>query len=98
MVSQASRPRGNALLPQPGEVPDPNGLVQGRGDQQVLRGVELGAHHVVVVTGQDTDALPRLPVPYSYCLWKKNSIFRLGGKKKTGRKDLDDIQYWSNSD
>ena len=45
-------PWGHSLLAQARDVPDPDGLVQrGRG-HQVLRGVELGAHHVVAVTRQ----------------------------------------------
>ena len=41
----------------------PDGLVKAGADHEVLGGMELGAHHVVVVAGQDADALPALPVP-----------------------------------
>ena len=41
----------------------PDGLVKAGADHKVLGGVELGAHDVVVVAGQDADALSALPVP-----------------------------------
>ena len=46
-----------------GDVPDPDRLVEGGGDEEVLGGVELGAHDVVVVPGEDGDAGAGLPVP-----------------------------------
>ena len=45
------------------DVPNPDGLVEGGGDEEVLGGVELGAHDVVVVPGEDGDAGAGLPVP-----------------------------------
>ena len=41
----------------------PDGLVKTGADHKVLCGVELGAHGVVVVAGEDADALSALPVP-----------------------------------
>ena len=66
--TSASGPRGHGLLPEAGDVPDPDGLVEAGGDDHVLAGVELGAHHVVVVPRQHADALPGLPVPDPNCL------------------------------
>ena len=63
VVVQAAGAGRDGLLPQAGDVPDPDGLIQTGGDHQVLAGVELGAHDVVVVAGQDRDAVARLPVP-----------------------------------
>ena len=63
LQSPPARTRGHGLLPEAGDVPDPDGLVEAGGDDHVLAGVELGAHHVVVVPGQHADALPGLPVP-----------------------------------
>lgn len=37
------------------EVPHANGLIQGGRDNQVLGGVELGAHYVMAVTGEDAE-------------------------------------------
>ena len=61
--TSASGPRRHGLLPEAGDVPDPDCLVEAGGDDHVLAGVELGAHHVVVVPRQHADALPGLPVP-----------------------------------
>ena len=41
----------------------PDCLVEGCGDDEVLGGVELRAHDVVVVPRQHRDAVPALPVP-----------------------------------
>ena len=46
-----------------GEVPDTDGAVEGGGDDEVLSGVEAGAHDVVVVSGEDGDRGTGLPVP-----------------------------------
>ena len=41
----------------------PDGLVKAGADYEVLGGVELGAHDIVVVASEDADALSALPVP-----------------------------------
>ena len=63
MVVKATRSWCHRLLPEPRYVPHAHRLVERGRDNHVLRGVELGAHHVVVVPGQDRDAVPALPVP-----------------------------------
>ena len=68
LQTPSSRTRGHGLLPEARDVPDPDSLVQTGADHQVLAGVELGAHHVVVVPRQHADALPGLPVPDPDCL------------------------------
>ena len=37
------------------DIPDPHSLVQGGRHNQVLRGVEMGAHHVVAVARQNAE-------------------------------------------
>eukprot|EP00162_Nutomonas_longa_P014261 comp21894_c0_seq1/m.49668 comp21894_c0_seq1/g.49668 ORF comp21894_c0_seq1/g.49668 comp21894_c0_seq1/m.49668 type:complete len:1021 (+) comp21894_c0_seq1:778-3840(+) len=53
---------GNGLLAQAREIPDTHGLVERCADQQVLLGVELCAHHIVVVAREHRDADAALPV------------------------------------
>ena len=60
--------RGDILLAQPGNVPHANRLIEGRGDDQVLRQMELRAHDVVIVAGEDVDAVAGLPVPDAHRL------------------------------
>ena len=48
-----------------GYVPDPDRLIEGGRDHQVLGGMEAGAHDVVVVPRQDTDTAAALPVPHT---------------------------------
>jgi hypothetical protein len=43
--------------------PVPDGLIQAGRDDEILSGMELGAHHVVVVARQHGQAVPGLPVP-----------------------------------
>mmetsp|Transcript_9412 Transcript_9412/g.32760 ORF Transcript_9412/g.32760 Transcript_9412/m.32760 type:complete len:512 (+) Transcript_9412:1111-2646(+) len=57
--------RRHRLLAQPRDVPDPHRLVKRGADDQVLLGVEGGAHHVVVVPRKHADARAALPVPYA---------------------------------
>mmetsp|Transcript_40883 Transcript_40883/g.108058 ORF Transcript_40883/g.108058 Transcript_40883/m.108058 type:complete len:603 (-) Transcript_40883:232-2040(-) len=51
------------LLAQPRDVPDAYGLVERGREHKVILVVELRAHDVVVVAGEDGDAGARLPVP-----------------------------------
>jgi hypothetical protein len=44
-------------------VPVPDGLIEAGRDDEILGGMELGAHHVVVVARQHGQAVPGLPVP-----------------------------------
>ncbi len=44
-------------------IPVPDGLIQAGRDDEILGGMELGAHHVVVVARQHGQAVPGLPVP-----------------------------------
>jgi hypothetical protein len=55
--------RGHALLAQAGDVPHADRLVERGGDDEVVLGVELRAHDVVVVPCEHGDARARLPVP-----------------------------------
>ena len=63
LLFDAHRLSGSVLLAQAANVPYANGLVHGSRDDEVLLGVELSAHDVVVVTGKDGDACSALPVP-----------------------------------
>ena len=54
---------GGVLLSEARDVPDADGLVERGRDNQVLGGVELGAHDEVVVAGETRDLLAVLPVP-----------------------------------
>ena len=47
--------RCRVLLPQSRDVPNANGLIEGGGNDQVFLGVELSAHHIMVMTGHSTD-------------------------------------------
>ena len=49
-------------------VPDADSLVKRARNNEILGGVELGAHDVVSVASQDSDALTALPVPDANCL------------------------------
>ena len=53
------------LLDQSGDVPDPDGLIQGGRDNQVLLRVELSTHDIVVVASKTGNLLSVLPVPDS---------------------------------
>lgn len=65
---QSSRTWGNILFSQSRYVPYSDRWVQGGGHKQVFTGVECGAHYIVIVTSQNTDACPALPVPDPYGL------------------------------
>ena len=51
------RRRVDVLLSQSGDVPDAHGLIQRGRDDQILARMELGAHHVMVVSRHHADAL-----------------------------------------
>lgn len=55
--------RADGLRAEPTEIPDSDALVQTGAHDEILGGVELGTHDIVVVTGEDTDALSGLPIP-----------------------------------
>lgn len=55
LILKRNRGRGGVLLPQAGDVPDADGLVQGGGGNEVFGGMELSTHHIVVVAGHSTD-------------------------------------------
>ena len=40
-----------------------DGLIEGSGNEEIFLGMELCTHDVVVMAGEDADALARLPVP-----------------------------------
>lgn len=54
LVGDSGSSGGDVLLPQAGNVPHPDRLVEGCRDDEVLGQVEHAAHHVVAVSGQDT--------------------------------------------
>ena len=54
LVGDSRTAGSDVFLPQAGNVPDSDGLIEGRGHDEVLREMELAAHHVVAVSGQDT--------------------------------------------
>lgn len=62
-ILDSSMPRGDVLLAQSADVPDANCLIQGGAGHEVFGRMELGAHHVVVVAGQDGDGISGLPIP-----------------------------------
>lgn len=43
------------LLAQAGDIPDTNRLVERGGGDEILGGVELSTHNIVVVAGHGTD-------------------------------------------
>lgn len=53
----------DGFLPEAADVPHPDSLVEGGRDDEVLLGVEGGAHDVVVVTCEDAQAGATLPIP-----------------------------------
>ena len=53
---------GGVLFAQSADVPNAHSLVHGSRDDEVLLGVELSAHDVVVVTGENGDARTTLPI------------------------------------
>ena len=53
------------FLSKSGNVPNSDGQIHRRRNNEVLGGVELRGHDVVVVTGQDSNAGSRLPIPNS---------------------------------
>jgi hypothetical protein len=57
--------RSRVLLAQARNVPDANGLIKRGRDDQVILGMELGAHDVVVVTGHCANERTVLPIPYA---------------------------------
>lgn len=63
VVFEPSGTGSNALFPKPRYVPDSDCLIEGCRDDYILGGMELRAHHVMVVAGKDADASPTLPVP-----------------------------------
>ena len=48
----------------PRTIPNANSLIEGGGNDEVLLGVELGAHDVVVVARHGAEQGAVLPVPY----------------------------------
>lgn len=56
------------LVRAPRTIPNANGLIEGGGNDEVLLGVELGAHDVVVMTRHGAEKGAVLPVPYPDCL------------------------------
>jgi hypothetical protein len=54
---------GERLAPQPRNVPHAHRLVERGGEHEVFLRVKHRAHDVVVVPGEDADAVARLPVP-----------------------------------
>jgi hypothetical protein len=55
----------SVILCQPGDVPQPRGLVAGRGDDALAVGAEGGGHNPILVAGERGERLPRLRVPYA---------------------------------
>jgi hypothetical protein len=49
----------------------PDSLIEAGRDDEILGGMELGAHHVVVVARQHGQTVPGLPVPDPDSLRKK---------------------------
>lgn len=54
-----------ALLPERSNVPHTDGLIQRRRHHQVLLGVKLRAHDIVVVAREHADACAALPIPHA---------------------------------
>ena len=54
---------GVVLLSQPFDVPDSNCLIQRGREEYVLTWVKLCTHHVVIVSGEDGNAVAVLPIP-----------------------------------
>lgn len=50
------------------DIPDADSLIQRSGHDDVLRGVELGTHYVMIMPGQYADTSATLPVPDPYGL------------------------------
>jgi hypothetical protein len=53
----------HAFLFQPGEVPDPDGLIQGSAGNEGIIWMEAGRHNIVAMSCEDGDNTPILPVP-----------------------------------
>mmetsp|Transcript_35164 Transcript_35164/g.101267 ORF Transcript_35164/g.101267 Transcript_35164/m.101267 type:complete len:220 (-) Transcript_35164:378-1037(-) len=60
---RAATADGDRLVPEARSVPHADGLVEGGRHDEILLGMEVRAHHVVVVTREHRDARARLPVP-----------------------------------
>ena len=60
---EALRSGRDVLLAQARYVPDAHRLVERGRDDVVLARMELGAHDIVVVAGEDAHAVARLPIP-----------------------------------
>jgi hypothetical protein len=58
----------DSFLSQTSCVPNTNSLIQRSRDDEIFFWVKCSAHHIVVVTSQDADAISRLPIPESYGL------------------------------
>mmetsp|Transcript_7624 Transcript_7624/g.18433 ORF Transcript_7624/g.18433 Transcript_7624/m.18433 type:complete len:242 (+) Transcript_7624:3479-4204(+) len=72
VVAETGGPRIGSMAPSPicffsesGSVPNPNGLIQGRRDDQVFGGMEGRTHHIVVVTRQDAQTGTFVEIPQS---------------------------------
>lgn len=48
-----------------GNVPNSNSLIHGGTNYQIVLGVELCRHDIVVVASQNGNASTRLPIPYA---------------------------------
>ena len=77
VVFYPAHARRHCLLAQPRDVPDAYGLVEGGGGHQVLGGVELGTHDVMVMASQHTTgtgyALVRVYVVFNGTLDQGNA-------------------------
>lgn len=55
LVFECDGSRGGVLLSQARDIPDADGLVEGSGGDEVLGGVELSAHNIMIVSGHSAD-------------------------------------------
>lgn len=55
LIFEGNRGWGGVFLSQTRDVPDADRLVERGGGNEVLGGMELGAHNIVVVTGHRAD-------------------------------------------
>ena len=56
------------LFAQARDIPNPDRLIQRSGDDQIIFGMELSAHSVMVVSRHCADQGTILPIPYPYGL------------------------------
>lgn len=55
LVFEGDRSWRRVLLSEPGNIPDADRLIQGGRNNQIVFGVELCTHHIVIVTGHGAD-------------------------------------------